>query len=96
MTFDLAHPDSFFLQLDAQLAARLATIQHHPWIEEEALVTREELAQLTPEEVEQHILPRLLDIVTADHSTWGWRTPPPPDDWGELKERVAADARRMA
>jgi hypothetical protein len=83
-------------RLCLQLAARLATIQYHPWLEEEALITREELTQLAPEDVEQHILPRLLDIVLADHSTWGWRTPPPPDDWGALKARVATDARRMA
>ena len=96
MTIDPTLRDRLFLSLDARLAARLAAIQDHPWQEDEVLVSCTELAALDRSDIEQHILPRVVDIVVEDHKTWGWRVPPAPDEWEALKRRVRVEALRMA
>lgn len=96
MTIDLDLRDRLFLTLDARLAARFAAIQDHPWQEDEVLVSCTELASLDRSDIEQHILPRVVDIVVENHKTWGWRVPPAPDEWTALTRRVRVEALRMA
>jgi hypothetical protein len=83
-------------QLCERLDQRRDNIGTAPWREDEVLVSRGELALLDTATLAHAALPRLVDIVTADHVTWGWRNPPLAEDWGGLMQRVGVEARRGA